>query len=179
MIDRLFPGFGERVEARAAPGRRDASRWGWAAAGATIASAIGYAVQMELDYVSKPTLVGEIEFYGLFAGFAFLALIAGAVAARPVPDRRGASGWGWVAAGATILSTIGYVVQTVLDHVPAPALVAELEFYGLFVGFAFVALVAGTVSVITGRRREDLTMRVGFIALAYVLLAQLIQSLWD
>ena len=60
-----------------------------------------------------------------------------------------------------------------------PALVGEIEFYGLFVGFACVALVAGAVAVITGRRRGDLTMRFGFIAVAYVLLAQLIQSLWD
>jgi hypothetical protein len=101
------------------------------------------------------------------------------VEARVVPGRRDVSRWGWVAAGATILSAIGYAVQTILDHVTAPALVGEIEFYGLFAGFAFVALVAGAVSVITGWRRGDLTMRLGFIAVAYVLLAQLIQSLWD
>ena len=143
------------------------------AAGATIASAIGYAVQARLDYVSKPAFVGEIEFYGLFA------LLAGAVAARPLPGRPGATRWGSAAAGAAILSAIGYAVQTALDHVGEPALVGEIEFYGLFVGFACVALIAGAVAVITGWRRGDLTMRLGFIAVAYVLLAQLIQSLWD
>jgi hypothetical protein len=102
------------------------------------------------------------------------------VEGRAVPGgRRNASRWGWVAAGATILSTIGYAVQTILDYVTVPALVGEIEFYGLFVGFALVALVAGVVSVVTGWRRGDLTMLLGFIAVAYVLLAQLIQSLWD
>jgi hypothetical protein len=102
------------------------------------------------------------------------------VEARAVPGGRpNVSRWGWVAVSATILSTIGYAVQTILDHVTVPALVGEIEFYGLFAGFALVALVAGAVSVITGWRRGDLTMRLGFIAVAYVLLAQLIQSLWD
>ena len=178
MIPTVSPS-GARVEARAARCRRSASRWGWIAAGATIASAIGYAVQARLDYVSKPAFVGEIEFYGLFAGFAFVALLAGAVAARPLPGRPGATRWGSAAAGAAILSAIGYAVQTALDHVGEPALVGEIEFYGLFVGFACVALIAGAVAVITGWRRGDLTMRLGFIAVAYVLLAQLIQSLWD
>jgi hypothetical protein len=103
----------------------------------------------------------------------------GAVRARPLPGGRGAFWWGWAAAGASILSAIGYAVQTILDHVDEPELVGEVEFYGLFVGFAFVALLAGAVAVITGRTRGDLTMRLGFIAIAYVLLAQLIQSLWD
>jgi len=173
------PRYYEDVEARAVPGRQGASRWGWVALGASIASAIGYAAQWSLDYVSKPAYVGEIEFYGLFVSLAFLALIAGAVAALPVPGRRSAAWWGWVAAGATILSAIGYVVQTIFDHVREPALLAEIEFYGLFLGFALVALVAGAVSVVTGWRRADLTMRLGFIAVAYALLAQLIQSLWD
>jgi hypothetical protein len=101
------------------------------------------------------------------------------VEARAAPGRLNASRWGWIAAGATVASTIGYIVQTILDYVPAPALVGEIEFYGLFAGFAFVALIAGAVAVITGRRRRDLTMRLGLIAIAYVLLAQLIQSLWD
>jgi hypothetical protein len=167
------------VENGAFRGRRGESRWGWIGAGATIASAVGYAVQRTLDYVSKPAVVGELEFYGLFAGVAFVALMAGAVAARPVLGRRSASRLGWIAAGATVLSVIGYAVQTVLDHVDEPALVGEIEFYGLFVGFALVALIAGAGAVVTGRRRGDLTMRLGFIAVGYVLLAQVIQSLWD
>jgi len=101
------------------------------------------------------------------------------VDAHAVPCRRSASRWRWIAGGATIASAVGYAVQARLDYVSKPALVGEIEFYGLFVGFACVALVAGAVAVITGRRRGDLTMRFGFIAVAYVLLAQLIQSLWD
>ena len=147
--------------------------------GAAVASAVGYAVQKELAYVSRPAWVGEIEFYGLFATLAFVALLAGAVAGWPVPGRRTVSRWGWVAAGATILSLIGYGVQTVLDHVDEPGSVGEIEFYGLFVGFAFVGLIAGTVAAITGRKRGDLTMSLGFIAVGYVLLAQVTQSLWD
>jgi hypothetical protein len=170
----------DRVENEAFRGRRSASsRWGWTGVGATIASALGCAVQSMLHYVSKPAWVGEIEFYGLFAAVAFVALMAGAVSARPLPGRRSTSQWGWIAAGATILSVVGYAVQTVLDHVDEPALIGEIEFYGLFVGFALVALIAGGVAVITGRKRGDLTMRLGFVAVAYVLLAQAIQSLWD
>jgi hypothetical protein len=169
----------DRVENGAFRGRRGASRWGWTGVGATIASALGYAVQATLHYVSKPAWVGEIEFYGLFAAVAFGALMAGAVAARPFPGRRSTSPWGWMAAGATILSVVGYAVQTVLDHVDEPGLVGEIEFYGVFVGFALVALIAGAVAVITGRKRGDLTMRLGFIAVGYALLAQAIQSLWD
>jgi hypothetical protein len=159
--------------------RRDAWRWGWIGVGAAIASAVGYAVEKELAYVSTPAWVGEIEFYGVFASLAVAALTAGAVAARPLAGRRTASWWGWIAAGGAILSAIGYAVQTILDHVDEPGIVGEIEFYGLFDGFAIVALIAGLIAVITGRRRGDLTMRFGFIALAYVLLAQMIQSLWD
>ncbi len=167
------------MENEALRGHRRASQWGWIGVGATIASAIGYAVQTAVGYVSKPALVGEIEFYGLFAGLGFVALMSGAVAARPIAERRSASRWGWIAAGATILSVIGYAVQTILDHVDEPGLIGEIEFYGLFVGFAFVALIAGAAAVFTGRRRGDFTMRLGFIAVGYVLLAQVIQSLWD
>jgi hypothetical protein len=169
----------DQVETVAFRGRRGASRWGWIGAFATIVSALGYAVQRTLQYDSKPVWIGEIEFYGLFAAVAFAALVAGAVAARPVPGRRSASRWGWTCAGATILSAVGYAVQTVLDHVDEPGLVGQIEFYGLFVGFALVALIAGAVALITGRKRGDLTMRLGFIAVGYVLLAQLTQSLWD
>jgi hypothetical protein len=169
----------DRAENGAFPGRRGPSRWGWIGLGATTTSAVGYTIQTKLGYVSKPALVGELEFYGFFAAVAFVALMAGAVAAEPAPGRRGASRLGWIAVGATVMSVIGYVVQTILDHVDEPALVGEIEFYGLFVGFAIVALIAGTAAVMRGRRRGDLTMRLGFIAVGYVLLAQAIQSLWD
>lgn len=75
---------------------------------------------------------------------------------------------------------IGYVVQTILDYVHEPAIVGELEFYGVFAGFGFVALVTGIMSVALGWRDGDkLAVRLGLIAIAYVALAQVIQSLWD
>jgi hypothetical protein len=157
----------------------DALLWGWLGAGAAAAAAIGYAVQHELAYVSKPAWVGELEFYGAFAVLASLALLIGAIAAWLPRGQRKASVWGWVAGAATLASALGYIVQTVLDHVYAPPLVGQLEFYGMFIGAGFFALLAGVVAVLTGRRRSDLTMSLGFLAVAYVLLAQLTQSLWD
>lgn len=94
--------------------------------------------------------------------------------------RRIASPWARIAAAATIVSAVGYAVQTILDYVPAPAIVGELEFYGVFVGFALLALVTGAVALLTGWRRGDRTaVLVGALAVGYVLLAQVIQSLWD
>lgn len=90
-----------------------------------------------------------------------------------------ASPWALVAFGAAVISEIGYVVQTILDWVPDPALVGEIEFYGLFAGFAFVALIAGIVAVITGWRNGDQTRVVGLVAIGYVVLVQALQMLWD
>lgn len=84
-----------------------------------------------------------------------------------------------IAFGAAGVSAIGYVVQTILDHVPEPALVGKIEFYGLFAGFALAALLAGIVAVVTGWRSADHTCRLGLVAIAYVVLVQAIQSLWD
>jgi len=147
------------------------------AAGA--AAAIGYAVEHELAYVSKPAWVGEIEFYGDFASLASLALVTGAIVAWPRRGRREAFAWGWIAAASAVVSAIGYVVQTILDHVYAPPLVGQLEFYGVFIGAGGLALVTGAVASLTGFRRSDLTMSLGLLAVAYVLMAQLTQSLWD
>ena len=158
---------------------RSALWWGSIGAGAAAAAAIGYAVQHELAYVSKPAWVGEIEFYGVFAILAFFALLVGAASAWPPRGQRRASAWGWVAAAATVVSALGYVVQTILDHVSAPPLVGQLEFYGVFIGAGVLALAAGAAACLTGRWRSDLTMSLGFLAVAYVLLAQLTQSLWD
>jgi drug/metabolite transporter (DMT)-like permease len=160
-------------------GHRGALRWGWIGVGAALASAAGYALQHELSYVSKPSWIGEIEFYGVFASLAFLALVAGAVSAWPPRGQRGASIWARLAALGTVVSAVGYVVQTILDHVYAPPLVGQLEFYGIFIGAGFFALLTGVIAILTGRRRSDLTMSLGFLAVAYVLLAQLTQSLWD
>jgi hypothetical protein len=90
-----------------------------------------------------------------------------------------ASPWGLIAFGAAVVSAIGYAVQTILDYVPEPAVVGEIEFYGLFAGFAIVALVAGIVAVITGWRKVDHTRSLGLVAIAYVVLVQTTQSLWD
>lgn len=168
------------MQARRLRSRKPAARWGWLGAGAIAASAVGYELRARLDYVSKPPLLGELEFYGLFALLAVVALLAAAVAARPLPGRsHAASRWGWAGTGAAFLSAIGYVVQTIFDHVDEPPTLGEVEFYGLLVGMALLALLTGCVAVFVGRRRGDLTMRLGFFAVAYVLLAQLIQSLWD
>jgi hypothetical protein len=164
---------------QAFPGHRGALRWGWIGAGAALAAAIGYAVQRELAYVSRPAWIGEIEFYGFFAGLAFLALVVGAVAAWPPKGQRRASPLAWLAIAAAIVSALGYVVQTILDHVYAPPRVGLLEFYGAFIGAGALALLTGCAASLLGLRRNDLTLSLGFIAVAYVLFAQLTQSLWD
>jgi hypothetical protein len=165
---------------RAQDDRTRARRWGWIGVGAGLASAAGYALQHALSYVSEPAWVGEIEFYGLFASLAFLALLVGAVSAWPPRGhRRTASAWAWLALGGTVVSALGYVVQTILDHVYAPPLVGQLEFYGAFIGAGCFALLTGAVASVLGRRRDDLTLSLGFVAIAYVLFAQLTQSLWD
>jgi hypothetical protein len=52
-------------------------------------------------------------------------------------------------------------------------------FYGVFAGFAIVAQIAGIVAIVTGRKRGDLTRVLGLVAIAYSVLAQTLQSLWD
>jgi hypothetical protein len=83
--------------------------------------------------------------------------------------------WGWIAAVATIVSLVGYIGQTVLDHVSTPAIVGQLVFYGVFAGFGIGGLLVGIVAVVTGRKRPDDSARLGWIAIAYVALAQVIQ----
>jgi hypothetical protein len=90
-----------------------------------------------------------------------------------------ASAWGWIAVGATILSAFGYALQTLFDHVSVPDDVVRLVFYGLFEWDGVLALVAGIIAVWTGWNRNDWTLRLGLVAIAYVVLAQTIQSLWD
>lgn len=103
-----------------------------------------------------------------------------AVEVPAAKGRRAASPWARVAVAATIVSAIGYVVQVILDYVPEPGIIGELEFYGVFAGFAFVALVTGAVALLIGWRRDDrLSMRLGLLAVGYVVLVQVVQSLWD
>jgi len=160
-------------------GHRSALRWGLIGTGAALASAGGYALQRGLAYFSRPVWVGEFEFYGVFASLGFIALLVGAVSAWPPKGQRTASAWGWVAAIATVVSALGYVVQTILDYVYTPPPVGLLEFYGVFIGAGCLALLTGAVASYVGRRRMDLTLSLGFLAVAYVLFAQLTQSLWD
>ena len=96
---------------------------------------------------------------------------------RPLTDA--ATAWGWFALGFTILSALGYALQTLFDYVSVPEDAVRLVFYGLFEWDAVLALLTGVVAVLTGRNRHDWTLRLGVIAIAYVALAQTIQSLWD
>ncbi len=90
-----------------------------------------------------------------------------------------ASRWGWIAIGLTVLSVIGYALQTILDYVPEPAVVGQFVFYGLFAANGIVGLLTGVVAVATGWRRDDSTLRFGLVAIAWVVVVQTIQSMWD
>jgi hypothetical protein len=90
-----------------------------------------------------------------------------------------ATTWGWMALGLTILSAVGYVLQTLFDHMTVPDDVVRLVFYGFFEWDGLLALVVGIIAVWTGWNRNDWTLRLGLVAIAYVALAQTIQSLWD
>jgi hypothetical protein len=96
---------------------------------------------------------------------------------RPLADS--ATAWGWIALGLTILSAAGYALQTILDYVSVPDDVVRLVFYGFFEWDGLLALGAGIIAVWTGWNRDDWTLRLGLVAIAYVALAQTIQSLWD
>ena len=91
----------------------------------------------------------------------------------------GATAWGWIALGATILSAVGYALQTLFDHVSVPADVADLVFFGVFEWDGVLALLAGIIAVWTGWSRNDRTVWLGLVAISYVVLAQTAQSLWD
>jgi hypothetical protein len=94
-------------------------------------------------------------------------------------SRAGATAWGWIALGATILSAVGYGLQTLFDHVSVPDDAAALVFFGVFEWDGVLALLAGIIAVWTGRSRSDWTVRLGLVAISYVVLAQTAQSLWD
>jgi hypothetical protein len=91
----------------------------------------------------------------------------------------GATAAGWIALGATILSAVGYALQTLFDHVSVPAHVAELVYFGVFEWDGALALLAGIIAVWTGWRRNDWTVWLGLVAISYVVLALTAQSLWD
>jgi hypothetical protein len=86
-----------------------------------------------------------------------------------------ANRWAWVAGVATIVSLVGYIVQFALDHISAPKIVGQLEFFVVFAGFGIAALLLGIVAIAKGRGRGDHSVLIGWIAIGYVALAQLIQ----
>jgi hypothetical protein len=91
----------------------------------------------------------------------------------------GATAGAWIAIGATILSAVGYALQTLFDHVSVPADVANLVFFGVFEWDGVLALLAGIIAVWTGWSRNDSTVWLGLVAISYAVLAQTAQSLWD
>lgn len=90
-----------------------------------------------------------------------------------------ASGWARAACAAAIVSLAGFVAQTVLDHVSAPKLVGQLVFYGWFAGFGLGGLALGVVAIARRRRSPDHSALLGWIAIGYVVLAQLVLLVWD
>lgn len=95
------------------------------------------------------------------------------------PFASSSSAWGWIALGLTLLSAVGYALQTILDYVHVPDDLTRLVFFGFFEWDGVLALLAGIIAVWTGRNRNDWTLRFGLVAIFYVALAQTIQSLWD
>ena len=87
--------------------------------------------------------------------------------------------WGRIALSVTILSAAGYACQTILDYVHLPDDLTRLVFFGFFEWDGVLALITGCVAVIVGRRRNDWTLRLGLLAIGYVVMAQTIQILWD
>jgi hypothetical protein len=104
-----------------------------------------------------------------------------AEAATGRPLSRGLRGlpWGLIALVTTILSAVGYALQTLLDIVHLPSDVTQLVFFGFFEWDGILALIAGCVAVVSGRKTNDWTFRFGLIAIGYVVMAQTIQLLWD
>jgi hypothetical protein len=91
----------------------------------------------------------------------------------------GATAGGWIALGATILSAVGYALQTLFDHGSVPADVAQLVFFGVFEWDGVFALLAGIIAVWTGWSTNGWSVWLGLVAISYVVLAQTTQSLWD
>lgn len=104
-----------------------------------------------------------------------------AEAATGRPLSRGLRGlpWGLIALVTTILSAVGYALQTLLDIVHLPSDLTQLVFFGFFEWDGILALIAGCVAVVAGRKTNDWTFRFGLIAIGYVVMAQTIQLLWD
>lgn len=57
-----------------------ASRSGWIAIRAAVVSALGYIVQIILDFIPRAGIFGAIVYFGVFGAGAILALLSGAAA---------------------------------------------------------------------------------------------------
>ena len=115
-----------------------------------------------------------------------MLLVAGdervtAYAGEPSSRWRSASAWGRAAVVAASASAAGYVLQTILDWVPAPSAVGFGVFWGLFAGDAVIGFVTGIVAIVQGWRwgRRNATLGFGLIGVGWLLLAQAIQIVWD
>jgi hypothetical protein len=90
------------------------------------------------------------------------------------------SGWATAALTAVAVSTVGYIVQLLLDFTSkVPAIAGAVFFFAVFGGGAIAALLLGIGAVVIGRGRRGPTTTAGLVAVGYVILMQTIQSVWD
>jgi hypothetical protein len=86
---------------------------------------------------------------------------------------------GRIAILATVVSALGYVAQIILDFVPGAGVFGAVVYFGVFRAWGILALLSGAAAVVIGWKWHDSNVRFGVIAIAYVVLVQTIQSLWD
>lgn len=102
---------------------------------------------------------------------------------QPQEERLTASTWGIVALVATVVSALGFFVQSIPDIVgqrPGYAgVVGAIAWWGVFVPAGLVAFIAGIGALVTGLKRRDRSRWLGAIALAYLIGVQTLLSLWD
>jgi len=82
---------------------------------------------------------------------------------------------------ATLVSAFAYVLQSILDYVPAPHAFKFAVFWGLFAGSAAVGFLTGLVAVVYGRKagRWNATVVCGLAGIGWLVLAQGIQLVWN
>ena len=92
-----------------------------------------------------------------------------------------ASRWAWAAVVASVVSALGYALQTILDYVAAPATFKFGVFWGPFAGAAVLSFLTGVVAIVKGWRwgRRNPTLALGLVGVGWLLLAQGIQLVWN